>query len=490
LEGGEAVERLEALFAAVAAGLHAAEGQLHAAGRAVVVDEHLAAGDAPRHAELARAVARPDAGHQAEGRGVGQVGGFVFALEGHGGQHGAEDFLLRQAVVHRHVAQQGGGLVEAGVGRLVDHRALGHERDAGHLRVGEEVPHALLLALADQRAEMEVHGGGAHAQGLEGVAQALQEGFVDGALDEHARAGRAGLARVLHDGVDQHGHGGVQVGVGEDHLRALAAQLQRHRAVALGGGLLDQRAHLGAAGEADVVDAGVARQRVAHLVPVAGHDVERAGRKAHLRRELRHAQQGQARVFCGFDHAHVARGQRAAHAAAEDLHGVVPRHDMAGHAMRLAPGEHAEAVGVGDGLAVQLVAGAGVELEVARQGQGVGAGLACGLAAVALLDGGQLLGMLGDLGRQAHQQPPALDRGGLVPHILVALLRCAHGGVDVFRRAALDLVEGLAVGRIDDREGAAGRGGHAGIGDVVELHNPRIVRQMRAPCWRAPCGAP
>jgi hypothetical protein len=75
------------------------------------------------------------------------------------------------------------------------------------------------------------------------------------------------------------GHGGVQVGIGKDDLRALAAQLQRHRAVALGRHLLDDRAHLGAAGEADVVNARVARQRVAHLVAVAGDDVDGAGGK-------------------------------------------------------------------------------------------------------------------------------------------------------------------------------------------------------------------
>jgi hypothetical protein len=50
---------------------------------------------------------------------------------------------------------------------------------------------------------------------------------------------------------------------------------------------------------------------------------------------------------------------------------------------------------------VQLVAGAGVELEVARQRQRVGAGLLGGLAAVALFERGQLVGVFGDLGATA-----------------------------------------------------------------------------------------
>ena len=201
------------------------------------------------------AVARPDAGHQAELRGVGQLDGLVLVAEAHGGQHRAEHFLLRQAVIDRHVAQQRGRLVVSRSRAPRRPPALRHHRDARHLRVGQEIPDALLLAGADQRADVQVHRRRADAQVLEGLAQPLQQRLVDGLLDQQARAGRAGLAGVLHDGVDDHRQGGVEVGVGKDDLRALAAQLQRDRAVALGGHLLDQGAHVGTAGEADVVDA-------------------------------------------------------------------------------------------------------------------------------------------------------------------------------------------------------------------------------------------
>ena len=380
-------------------------------------------------------------------------------------------------MAHGHIAQQGGGLVVAGLGGFVHHHALGHHGDACHLRVGEEVPHALLLRLADQRAHVQVHGGGADAQLFKRLAQALQQGFVNQRVDQHARARRAGLPGVLHDGVDDHGDGGVQVGVGKDDLRAFAAQLQRHGAVALGSHLLDQRADLGAAGEADVVDAGVARQRVAHLVAVAGDDVERPGGEAHFGRQLRHADQRQARVFGGLDHAHIARRQRAAYAAAKDLHGVVPGDHMARDAVGLAPGEHAVAVRVGDGLAVELVARTGVELEVARQRNRVGPRLLGGLAAVALLQRRQLVRMLQDLGRELLQQSAAFHRGQLLPHRVVALAGCMHRRVDVVGVAALDLVEGLAVGRVDHRDRAARGRGHRGVGDVVELHGRHFARK-------------
>ncbi|MNT41478.1 hypothetical protein D3C72_1778380 [compost metagenome] len=131
---------------------------------------------------------------------------------------------------------------------------------------------------------------------------------------------------------------------------------------------------------------------------------------------------------------------------------------MARDAVGLAPGQHAVAVGVGDRLAVELVARTGVELEVARQRNRVGACLLGGLAAVALLQRRQLVGVLQDLGRELLQQPAALHRSQLLPHRVVALASRVHRRIDVVGIAALDLVEGLAVRRVDHRDRAA-RGG-------------------------------
>ena len=114
-----------------------------------------------------------------------------------------------------------------------------------HMRVGQEVPDALLLAGADQRARRPGPcAAGPDAQVLEGLAQALQQRLVDGS----ARTSRREPAEQVWPAfctmaLITIGSAGVQVGVGEDDLRALAAQLQRDRAVALGRHLLDQRAH-------------------------------------------------------------------------------------------------------------------------------------------------------------------------------------------------------------------------------------------------------
>src|SRR6202007_2093295 len=66
-------QRLDALAAPVAGALHAAERQLDAAADAVAVDEHLAGLDAGGDAMRAPEVARPDAGHEAVRRRVGEV---------------------------------------------------------------------------------------------------------------------------------------------------------------------------------------------------------------------------------------------------------------------------------------------------------------------------------------------------------------------------------------------------------------------------------
>ena len=88
---------------------------------------------------------------------------------------------------------------------------------------------------------------------------------------------------------------------------------------------------------------------------------------------------------------------------------------MAGDAVRLAQRVDGVAGEVGDGLAGQLVGGAAVELEVARQRPGVGARLGQRLADVAGLEPGQLLGALLDQPADAREQAAALGGGRPAP---------------------------------------------------------------------------
>ena len=64
-----------------------------------------------------------------------------------------------------------------------------------------------------------------HARGVVGEpADNVVEG---GALDVKPRAGAAALSGVTVDRAERPGRGGVEVGVGEHDVRALAAELER-----------------------------------------------------------------------------------------------------------------------------------------------------------------------------------------------------------------------------------------------------------------------
>src|SRR6185369_16451940 len=102
--------------------------------------------------------------------------------------------------------------------------------------------------------------------------------------------------------------------------------------------------------------------------------------------------------------------------------------------------------------------------------QRVGPRLLGRLAAVALFQQRQFFSVLGDLVRQAHQQPAALGGAELGPYRVVALARGRYGGIDVLGAAALQFVEALPVGRVDHRDRAGGRRRLRLVGNVVELH--------------------
>ncbi|CPI48523.1 Uncharacterised protein [Bordetella pertussis] len=238
----------------------------------------------------------------------------------------------------------------------------------------------------------------------------------------------------------------------------------------LGRRLRDQHAHARRTGERDVVDARVARQGVAGLMAIAGHDIERPGGKAGFCGQFGHAQQRQAGVLGGLDHAGVAGRQRGADAAPEDLQGVVPGHHVAGDAVRLAQRQHGIALLVGDGLAVQLVGRAAVVLEIAGDGDDVGAGLLERLAAIARFERGQLVAVLQHLERERKHEPAAFGGAEAAPGALVGASRSLHRQVDVGGVAARDAVEFLSGGRIDDGNAFTRGSGYRGVVDKVLLH--------------------
>ena len=187
----------------------------------------------------------------------------------------------------------------------------------------------------------------------------------------------------------------LQVGVGEHDLRRLAAELQRHLHMIGRGRLGHRRAGGGGAGERDVVDAGVRRERRARLGAEAAtrRSAPRAASPAWSASAATASGVRQA-SSAGFTTQALPAASARAHRAAEDLRRVVPRDDVAGDAVRHAHRDHRAARGVGNRLAMQLVGGAGVVLEVARACGDVTARLLDRLAGVAAFELGQLVVML------------------------------------------------------------------------------------------------
>src|SRR5690606_16007732 len=106
LQRGESIERLETLFAAMAGFFHAAEWQLDAATSTIIIDEDLTGMDGMREAALSSAILGPDAADKAIGCTIGNRDGFFFRVERQDDLYGAKNFLLRQPMIGRHVADQ------------------------------------------------------------------------------------------------------------------------------------------------------------------------------------------------------------------------------------------------------------------------------------------------------------------------------------------------------------------------------------------------
>ncbi len=213
----------------------------------------------------------------------------------------------------------------------------------------------------------------------------LGEAVVDGALDEDPRARAAVLARVVEHGVRRGGGGLLEVGVGEDDVGRLAAELERDA--------LDRprrAAHhllpdLGRAGEADLGDVGVLDQPLPDDRALADDDVDDALGEAGLEREVAEPDRGQRRELGGLEHDGVPARERGAELPARDVEREVPGHDQPDDAERLAEG-HVDAAGDRDRLAVVLVDGARVVVEDLRDHADLAARARDRLADVARLD--------------------------------------------------------------------------------------------------------
>ena len=149
----------------------------------------------------------------------------------------------------------------------------------------------------------------AQAERGETIAQLANDHVVDALFDEQARARAADVALVEVDAVDDALDRLVERGVGEDDVGGLAAELEGDRLLGAGDGARDGPAHLGGAGERDLVDARVLDQRAAGVAR-ARDDVDHARREVGLVADVGEEQRREGRRLGRLEHHRVARGER------------------------------------------------------------------------------------------------------------------------------------------------------------------------------------
>ena len=253
----------------------------------------------------------------------------------------------------------------------------------------------------------------------------------------------------------RNGKRAVEVGVGEHELRRFSPKFERHRRDVAGRGFLHQRAHRDRAGEGEMPDARMGGERCARLFAEARNDIERACGKARLAREIGERKRSEAGFLCGLEHAGVAHRERRADGASGDLHRIVPRHDMAGHPVRLAQSVDGVALEIGDGFAHQFVGRAAVKLHVARHRQRIRAALLQGFADVERLDMSKLVDSFGDQFGELREQPSALSRGQLAPSAAKRLACRLDRRIDIGGFPTSDCADLDPARRVLDRQALA-----------------------------------
>ena len=189
----------------------------------------------------------------------------------------------------------------------------------------------------------------------------------------------------------------------------------------------------------------------------AGNHVQCAIGKASLPGQIGEHQRGQAGILGGFQNAGIAHGKGCADRSADDLHRIIPRHDMPRHAMRFAQGIDGVAVEIRDGLAMYLVRRAAVEFAVARKGDCIGAGLGDGFADVEGFKCRQQVSMVQHKLAEAGEATASLQRAHLAPRAVQSGLGGADSSVHIRVSAAGDPAQRAAIGGVDERQ-RVGRG--------------------------------
>lgn len=183
----------------------------------------------------------------------------------------------------------------------------------------------------------------------------------------------------------------------------------------LGGGLRNVDPNFDRAGERDLIHARVADEQLPRFSPGTGDDIQGAGGKTTLERDLSELERRQRRLDRWLQDDRAASGERWRDSASRDLQRIVPGNDLRRNADRLTHRVIEEPRPQRDRLAHDLVGDAGEELEVSGGSLHICARLAEGLAGVPTLEDRKLFRTLLQSRRDRIHDPSALARCDAAP---------------------------------------------------------------------------
>jgi hypothetical protein len=227
------------------------------------------------------------------------------------------------------------------------------------------------------------------------------------------RTGGAALTHIEEDRARRAADRNIHVGVGEDDGRRFAAEFQRYLLQIAGGRLDDQLADFGRAGECNLVDVRMRRQRRAGGLAKPGQDIDDAIGETGFLNKLPEAQCAERRLLGRLQDDRAAGRQCRRNLPRRHHQWEVPRDDLPDDADRFAQGIGMPVAGRGDGdcRAVDLGRPAGhVPQDLVRTRQVDIARVADRLAVVERLEFGNLIGV-------------AFEKIGELPNQLAAILR-------------------------------------------------------------------
>ncbi len=280
--------------------------------------------------------------------------------------------------------------------------------------------------------------------------QPLDELAVNPLLNKQPAAGGAALAAVEIDGVERARDSRVEVGVGEDDVRAFAAEFEGRAFERLSGLALDDLGGVDVAGEGDLVDVRVPDECRAGGFTKAVEQVDHARRESRLDGQFADAERRQGRLLGGLHHDRVAAGERRAPLPSEHQKREIPRDDLTDDADRLSQGIREEAAAHRHGAAFHLVRPTGVIAERVDDALEVAGRVRDGLAAIVGFERGEFARVLLDQVGELRDEKAAIGGIHRCPRAgFQGAARGLDGAVDVDGGRFRDARDHLTGRRVD-----------------------------------------